>query len=67
MKHAFALTAALVFLATAPVAQTPDAASPEAERGFSLIEEGARILLEQFFKEAEPAMKDMQEGVLHRC
>jgi hypothetical protein len=73
MKHAFARiaflsTAVVVALATAPLAQTtaetsPEAVSPDAERGMSLIEQGAKILLDQFFKEAEPAMKEMQEGL----
>ncbi len=63
MKHAFALTAVLIALSSAPLAQTASGTDPEAERGFSLIEEGAKILLEQFFQKAEPAMKDMQEGL----
>lgn len=68
MKHALPLTMLLLSLASAPMAQTPDSASPEtaspdAERGMSLIEEGAKILLDQFFREAEPAMKDMQDGL----
>lgn len=72
MKHAFALTAVMISLATAPLAQdNPDATAPETvpetepetDRGLSLIEEGAKILLDQFFRKAEPAMKDMQDGL----
>jgi len=63
MKQTFALAAVLASLASAPVAETAGTTSPETDRGMSLIEEGAKILLDQFFKQAEPAMKDMQEGL----
>lgn len=51
-------------LAAAPVSaqQSPEAGA-ETERGFSLIEEGAKILLEHFFDQAEPAMKDIEKGL----
>ncbi len=31
------------------------------DEGFSLLREGARILMESMLKEMEPAMRDMQE------
>lgn len=36
-------------------------ASPSAEEGFSLLEEGARIILRSMMDEVEPALKDFQQ------
>lgn len=50
-----------LMLATAPaVAEDPPAS---AEEGFSLLEEGAKIILRSLIDEMEPALKDMQEGL----
>lgn len=35
--------------------------SASVDEGFSLLREGARILMESMLKEMEPAMRDMQE------
>ncbi len=48
----------LVLLATPALAQDDSATVDE---GFSLLREGARILMESMLKEMEPAMRDMQE------
>jgi len=38
--------------------------SPESvDKGFSLLQEGARILMESMLKEMEPALRDMQEDL----
>jgi hypothetical protein len=44
----------------------PAAAQEEgksAEDGFSLLEEGAKIILRSFLDEMEPAMKDLKDGM----
>lgn len=48
----------LALLATPALAQDESA---KVDDGFSLLREGARILMESMLKEMEPAMRDMQE------
>ena len=48
----------LVLVAAPALAQDDSATGDE---GFSLLREGARILMESMLKEMEPAMRDMQE------
>lgn len=43
------------------MAETP--ADPEVEQGFSLMEEGAKLLLRGLASRMEPALKDMGEAV----
>jgi hypothetical protein len=53
------------FLALPAGAQDTAPATPDTdtEKGFSLIEEGARLLLRHMLDEVEPAVKDMQDGL----
>lgn len=51
----------LVVLLAAPALAEEPAATPE--EGFSLLREGARVLMENFFSEMEPALNDMQDGL----
>ena len=54
------------FLVAACLAVTPVAAQetpPSTDEGMSLIERGARMLMEQFLGEVEPHMKDLKEGM----
>ena len=46
-------------LLVAPALAEDESAS--VDEGFSLLREGARILMESMLKEMEPAMRDMQE------
>ena len=67
-----ALILALLFAATAAADEVPPGPAPgagdepgarsEAERGFSLIEEGAKLLFRGLVGELEPAMKEMAES-----
>jgi hypothetical protein len=48
----------------APPADPPGAgADGDISEGFSLLEEGARIILRSLIDEMEPALEDMQEGL----
>ncbi|MGH1577547.1 hypothetical protein [Planktotalea sp.] len=51
-----ALTSALAFALAMP-AQAEDTSN---EQGFSLLEEGARLLFEGLMKEIEPALREME-------
>ena len=51
----------LVVLLAAPALAEETGASPE--DGFSLLREGARVLMESLFSEMEPALDDMQQGL----
>lgn len=59
------LSAALILtLAALPApAEETAPASPEAEEGFSLIEEGAKILLRSLLDDVQPKMEEMQKGL----
>lgn len=61
MKHLIAALCALC-LASLPAAAQDDAA-PEIDEGFSLMEEGARMLLRGLLTEVEPAIEDLREGL----
>ncbi|MCL7465002.1 AAA+ family ATPase [Phaeovulum sp. NW3] len=63
MKHLAMILA--VALAVAPAgAQTPDPApESEVEEGFSLLEEGAKLLLRGLMGEIGPALEDMQRSL----
>jgi hypothetical protein len=37
--------------------------NPSAQEGFSLLEEGAKIIMRSFLDEMEPAMKGLKEGM----
>lgn len=50
-----------LMLAAAPAGAEDPPASPE--EGFSLLEEGARIILRSLIDEMEPALKDMHKGL----
>lgn len=57
MKHivfAFMLTAS-------PLAAEPT--NPEVDQGFSLLQEGAKLLLRGMASEVEPALKDMTDAL----
>ena len=61
MKLAFAL-----ILAATPVLAQEAPATPEAEaeeNGFSLMEEGAKLLFRGFMTEAEPAIAEMSQAL----
>lgn len=55
MKHVLAIALSLC-LAAPVIAQ-----EQEDERGFSLMEEGARLFLEGIMREMEPALDDLRE------
>lgn len=55
MKH---IALALCLLATPLQAETPPA-DPAVEQGFSLMQEGAKLLLRGLADRMEPALKDM--------
>lgn len=50
---------AVLTIAAAPVCAQET--KPSAEEGFSLLEEGARIILRSLMDEMEPALQDMQK------
>lgn len=59
MKHLIAVTALATFTAlplSAEVAETPD----DTSEGFSLMEEGAKMLLRGLMAEMEPAIDDLK-------
>lgn len=60
MKRILPVCAA-VMLASAPV--LGGEGEPTAEEGFSLLEEGAKIILRSFLDEVEPSLKDLQKGL----
>lgn len=59
MKQIAVLTIALGLTVTPVLAQ--DDASPEVDEGFSLMEEGARMLMRGLMAEMEPAMDDLRD------
>lgn len=62
MKHRAALTVALTLtLAAAPLRAETEAQG--ADEGFSLIEEGAKIILRSMIDEMKPALDEAQEGL----
>lgn len=54
-----AITLTSIFLATAP-AMAQDVGEDGVEEGFSLLEEGAKIIMRSMLDEVEPALKDLQ-------
>lgn len=54
-----AITLTSIFLATAPT-MAQDASEEGVEEGFSLLEEGAKIIMRSMLDEVEPALKDLQ-------
>lgn len=54
---------ALLALMIAAVPARGEEPAASAEEGFSLLEEGARIILRSLVEEMEPALKEMQEGL----
>ena len=62
MKHHAALTVVLTLtLAAAPLRAETEAQG--ADEGFSLIEEGAKIILRSLLDDMEPALDEMQNGL----
>lgn len=59
MKHL--LLASAVSLAPVPPAWAEDTQTPETERGFSLMEEGAKLLFQGLLQEIEPGMGDLKD------
>lgn len=60
MKQLVVITLSTVLAVTPAVAQ--DDAVPELDEGFSLMEEGARMLLRGLMTEIEPTIEDLREG-----
>jgi hypothetical protein len=61
MKH---LILCLALTVTLPAgAQTPAPPEDEAERGFSLMEEGAKLLFRGLMREMEPALNEMGKAL----
>ena len=61
MKHLVALSFAAALVA-APVAAQDEAEPPgEIAEGFSLMEEGARLLMRGLAEEMEPALEELQD------
>ena len=58
-RIAAASALAVLTFAAAPVCGQET--KPSAEEGFSLLEEGARIILRSLLEEMEPALRDMQK------
>ena len=58
MNRIACVLAALTIAATPALAEEPP---PSAEEGFSLLEEGAKIILRSLLDEMEPALRDMQK------
>ncbi len=61
MKQLATLTL-MLGLAMTPVA-AQDETTPETDDGFSLMEEGARMLLRGLMTEVEPAIEDLRDGL----
>lgn len=63
IRDLFAIPALALLLSTQPLLaqDTPPAAEPEDE-GFSLMQEGARLLFEGLIQEVEPTLRDL-EGI----
>lgn len=55
-----ALALALALLAPALPAQDSDATPPGEEEGFSLMEEGARLIMRGILQEMEPALEELE-------
>ncbi|MEI2805406.1 MAG: hypothetical protein V9G18_05540 [Albidovulum sp.] len=55
------IASALVALTVAATPAVAEDAKPSAEEGFSLLEEGAKIILRSLMDEVEPALKDMHK------
>jgi len=60
MKQLITATLVLGLAVTPALAQ--DETAPDIDEGFSLMEEGARILLRGLMTEMEPAIDDLREG-----
>ena len=58
-RHLLALSAVALMLATPPVLAQDTAPEDEGE-GFSLMQEGARLLFEGLMNEMEPALRDLE-------
>ena len=56
----FSNALAILAVSAAP-AFAQEAEAPGAEEGFSLLEEGAKIILRSLIDEVEPALRDMQD------
>ena len=61
MKQIVALTLVIGLAVTPALAQ--DTPESESEEGFSLMEEGARMLMRGLMAEMEPAITDLREGL----
>jgi hypothetical protein len=60
MKHAIALTVSLGLAAAPTLAQEPEGGPEDMKEGFSLLEEGTRLLLRGLMSEMEPALRELQ-------
>jgi hypothetical protein len=58
-RHLLAISALTLVLATQP-AQAQDAAPEDESEGFSLMQEGARLLFEGLMSELEPTLRDLE-------
>lgn len=58
MRQIFACTLAIGLVVTPALAQ--DETAPGADDGFSLMEEGARLLMQGLMTEMEPALEDLR-------
>ena len=56
-----AITLTALMLSTAP-AMAQEAGEDSVEEGFSLLEEGAKIIMRSMIDEVEPALKELQFG-----
>ena len=61
-QHISALVLALLVAQPAFAQQTPDAPADD-DDGFSLMEEGARMIMRGLMTEMEPALDDMREAM----
>lgn len=61
MKQIATLTLACALAVTPALAQ--DETAPEIDEGFSLMQEGARLLMEGLLSEVEPAIDDLRNGL----
>ncbi|RGP38891.1 AAA+ family ATPase [Pseudotabrizicola alkalilacus] len=59
-----ALTLPLLLIAASPAApQTPPAPQAEEEKGFDLMQEGAKLLFRGLMREMEPALNEMGKAL----
>jgi hypothetical protein len=63
MKHALYPLVALLFVAPAFAQETVPAPAPEVEEGFSMMEQGAKLLFKGLMAGMEPAMDDMSRAL----